>query len=133
MPDDLEHIKLLSIFHYIIGGIMLLFSLMPLIHLSLGLQFIFSPDTFTSNAGDQPPEFAGWLFAMVGGVLFILGVSISTCIIISGRLLSRKIKYTFSFVVACIECIFIPFGTVLGVFTIIVLSRESVKTLYKRT
>jgi hypothetical protein len=31
---------------------------------------------------------------------------------------------------ACIECLFIPFGTILGVFTIIVLSRESVKTLF---
>ena len=27
---------------------------------------------------------------------------------------------------ACIECLFIPFGTILGVFTIVVLSRESV-------
>jgi hypothetical protein len=30
-------------------------------------------------------------------------------------------------VVACIECIFVPFGTILGVFTLIVLSRESAK------
>jgi hypothetical protein len=34
---------------------------------------------------------------------------------------------------ACIECLFIPFGTILGVFTIIVLSRESVKTLFSTT
>jgi hypothetical protein len=27
----------------------------------------------------------------------------------------------------CAECLFIPFGTILGVFTIIVLLRESVK------
>lgn len=132
MSNDLEHIKLLSIFHYIIGGIMLLFSFMPLIHLTIGLLFILSPDIFTNNANDQPPEFIGWLFAMAGGILFILGASISICIIISGRFLSKKIKYMFSLVIACIECLFIPFGTVLGVFTIIVLSRESVKTLYKR-
>jgi hypothetical protein len=31
---------------------------------------------------------------------------------------------------ACIECLFLPFGTILGVFTIIVLSRESVKELF---
>jgi hypothetical protein len=35
------------------------------------------------------------------------------------------------FVVAAIECIFMPFGTVLGVFTIIVLSRPSVKALFQ--
>jgi len=31
---------------------------------------------------------------------------------------------------ACIECLFMPFGTVLGVFTILVLVRESVKQLF---
>jgi hypothetical protein len=34
------------------------------------------------------------------------------------------------FVIACIECLFMPFGTILGVFTLIVLSRESVKKLF---
>jgi len=36
----------------------------------------------------------------------------------------------FCFVVACIECLFMPFGTVLGAFTIIVLMRPSVKNLF---
>jgi len=40
------------------------------------------------------------------------------------------VGYWFSFVVACVECLFIPFGVVLGAFTIIVLSRRSVKELY---
>jgi len=43
---------------------------------------------------------------------------------------SLHTRYWFAFVMACIECLFIPFGTILGVFTIIVLSRESVKTLF---
>jgi len=34
---------------------------------------------------------------------------------------------------ACIECLFIPFGTILGVFTIVVLSREPVKALFVAT
>ena len=37
----------------------------------------------------------------------------------------------YCFVVAAIECILIPFGTVLGVFTIIALSRPSVKVLFE--
>jgi hypothetical protein len=31
---------------------------------------------------------------------------------------------------AGVECLFMPFGTVLGVFTIIVLMRESVKQVF---
>jgi hypothetical protein len=33
-------------------------------------------------------------------------------------------------VMACIECLFIPFGTILGVLTIVVLARESVRALF---
>lgn len=132
MTDDLEQIKLLSIFHYIAGGIMLFFSLFPLIHVGFGLLMILSPGSFFDNGGEQPPVFVGWLFAIIGGCAVIVGLTISICTILSGRFLSRKIRYMYSFVMACVECIFIPFGTVLGVFTIIVLSRDSVKILYGR-
>ena len=49
---------------------------------------------------------------------------------IAGRSLAMRKRYMFALVVACVECIFMPFGTVLGVFTIIALSRESVKALF---
>jgi len=37
----------------------------------------------------------------------------------------------FSFIFAAILCGLFPFGTVLGVFTIIVLSKDSVKKIYE--
>jgi hypothetical protein len=37
----------------------------------------------------------------------------------------------FAFVVSCVECLFFSFGTILGTFTIIVLSREPVKALFQ--
>ena len=36
----------------------------------------------------------------------------------------------FCLVMGAVECVFMPFGTVLGIFTIIVLMRESVKPLF---
>src|SRR5438128_6559299 len=56
----------------------------------------------------------------------------AVCILIAGRSLSRREGYSFALVIACIECLFIPFGTILGVFTIVVLSRESVKASFER-
>jgi hypothetical protein len=50
--------------------------------------------------------------------------------LIAGRCLSRRKCYSFALVIACIECLFIPFGTILGVFTIVALSRASVKGLF---
>jgi hypothetical protein len=60
-----------------------------------------------------------------------MGETLAISTIFSGRFLSRHKKYWFSFVIACILCLFAPFGTILGVFTIIVLSRQSAKELYE--
>jgi hypothetical protein len=41
------------------------------------------------------------------------------------------VHYIFCLVIAAVECIFMPFGTVLGVFTIIVLQRPTVKAMFR--
>ncbi len=38
---------------------------------------------------------------------------------------------TFVIVIAALSCAFFPFGTVLGVFTIIILSKPEVKSLFQ--
>jgi len=35
---------------------------------------------------------------------------------LNGRFLSHRRRYSFCFVMACVEYMFMPFGTVLGVF-----------------
>lgn len=61
-----------------------------------------------------------------------MGWAGAICTFISGRLLAKRRKRMFSFVMAALLCMFMPFGTVLGIFTIMVLSRESVQRLYER-
>jgi hypothetical protein len=53
------------------------------------------------------------------------------CFVIAGRSLPLRKRYSFALAIACIECPFIPFGTILGVFTIVARSRESVKALFE--
>jgi hypothetical protein len=65
-----------------------------------------------------------------GRRFFLVGQSLAICIVIAGRFLARRKRYPFVFVIACCECLFMPFGTVLGVFTIVLLSRESVKAAF---
>jgi cytochrome bd-type quinol oxidase subunit 2 len=131
MNQDAEHLQLLSIFHYIVGGLTALFSFFPLLYTTVGAIFIFVARHGTPKPGQEPPpEFIGWIFAVIGSFLFLLGIAIAICILIAGRSLAKHTRYWFAFVMACIECLFLPFGTILGVFTIIVLSRESVKTLF---
>jgi ABC-type branched-subunit amino acid transport system permease subunit len=131
MNQDREHLQLLAIFHYVVAGLAALFSFFPLLYMAVGAIFIFAARHGTPKPGeDLPPEFLGWIFAVVGSVLSLLGIAMAICILIAGRCLSRRKCYSFALVTACIECLFIPFGTILGVFTIIALWRESVKALF---
>jgi len=86
---------------------------------------------FGGFSGNQAPTaFLGWLFIILGGGFFLVGQSLAICIIIAGKFLAQHKHYHFVFVVASCECLFMPFETVLGVFTIVLLSRESVKAVF---
>jgi hypothetical protein len=127
---DNEHLRLLSIFHYVKGGLSAFFSCFLFIHVVLGLFFICAPHLF-GHGKDQPPAFVGWFFAILGSFLILLGWTFATITLIAGRCIARRRHYTFCFVWACVECLSVPFGTVLGVFTILVLNRASVRELFK--
>ena len=126
--DDEQHLRLLGIFHYVVGALTALFAMIPLIHFSLGLFFVLAPPH--STQGGPPPAFIGWFFMILGGTLFLCGESFAGCVFAAGRFIRSRCRYWFVFVVACLQCAFFPFGTVLGVFTIVVLSRPSVKQLF---
>jgi hypothetical protein len=134
MNRDKEHLQLLAIFHYVVAGLAALFSFFPLLYTTVGAIFIFAARHGTAKPGeDLPPEFLGWIFTVLGALLFLIGIAMAICILIAGRSLALRKRYSFAFVMACIECLFIPFGTILGVFTIVVLSRESVRALFAAT
>ena len=133
MDRDVEQLNLLAIFHYVVAGLAALFSFFPLLYTALGVIFIFASRHGTPKPEEElPPEFLGWIFAVVGALLFVIGIVMAICILIAGRSLALRKRYAFALVVACIECLFIPFGTILGVFTIVALSRESIRGLFSK-
>jgi len=130
MNQDEEHLRLLSIFHYVVGGITALFACFPLIHLAVGIALV--TGAFSSRPGQAGLDLlGGGLFIIVTTVLILVGWTLAVAILVAGRFLARRTHYTYCLTVGGIECIFMPFGTVLGVFTIIVLSRLSVKALFQ--
>lgn len=129
MNQDEYHLKLLSVFHYVVGALLGLFSLFPVFHLIFGLFFIFAPEKFAGNQS-PPPPFLGWFFVIFALVFITIGVSLALCVLASGRFLAQRKHHLFCLIVGGIECLFMPLGTVLGVFTLIVLMREPVKLLF---
>lgn len=131
IDQDSQHLRLLAMFHYIVGALGALFSLFPLVHVVMGIAMLMPAAGFSDQSGNPPPPFVAWLFIVLGGLFIIIGLASSIAIALSGRFIFRRTHYMYSFVVACIECIFLPFGTILGIFTIIVLSKPSVKQQYQ--
>lgn len=129
MNQDQEHLNLLSIFHYIVGGIAALFSFFPIIYLIVGVLFLMIPQRF-SGSGPPPPFFLGWIFIFIGAGFMLVGLAFAACVILAGRYIVRHKHYIFCLVIASLNCLFMPFGTILGVFTIVVLMRPSVKALF---
>ena len=122
---DKEHLRLLSIFHYIVGGMIALGSCIFIIHVIMGLfmgtAMILAPDK------NGPPAAFGFFIALIPLMLILAGWTIAACIIYAGRCIAKFKKHTFCFVMAVVMCIFMPMGTILGVFTIVVLMRPEVK------
>jgi hypothetical protein len=127
--SDMQHLNLLSIFHYVAGGMLYLFGCIPIFHLIIGLIFIFAP-MHSNKPQDSEAAIIGFIFVLLALTFITAAWTLATMILIAGRKLDRRRSYMFCLVIACVECIFMPCGTVLGVFTIIVLSRPSVKALF---
>jgi hypothetical protein len=79
---------------------------------------------------DPMAGFMGWFFIAFSSAFILTGWAFALCLFLAGRYLSQRRRYTFCLVMAGLACMFMPFGTVLGVFTIIVLLRDSVKELF---
>jgi hypothetical protein len=98
-----EHLRLLSIFHYVVWGVGYLFSLIPCIHLAIGIFFLVAPEeTFevptpprpvriSPEPGVETPSAApvpsvapfpakrfGLIFTSVASVIIIAGMIVST-------------------------------------------------------
>lgn len=127
--DDEQYLKLLSIFHYIVGAIAGLFACFPIIHFVIGIGLIVS--SFSGASQDSPTILIGLLFTVIAGGIILIGWAFAICIMIVGNFIAKRKNHMFCLVMAGVECIFTPFGTVLGVFTIITITRPSVKELFK--
>jgi len=130
LSQDEHHLNILSIFHYVVGGLTALFACFPIFHLIMGLSFLFG------GFGPPPEEefpfrIFGLMFTLIPAAIILTGWVLAGFIAVAGYYLSKRKHYTFCLVMAGVECIFIPFGTVLGIFAIIVLARPAVKALFE--
>ncbi len=127
---DQEHLKLLAIFHFIFAGLAVVGIAFLFVHYYIMHAVFSNPEMWKTQPQVMLPKAfldAFIWFYLFMGFLFLVGLVLN---VLSGVFLLRKSNRLFSFIIGGLNCLQIPFGTALGVFTILVLSRDSVRQLY---
>lgn len=127
MNQDEQNLNLLSIFHYILGGLTVLGSFAFIFHVGVGIAML----NGTFDGKDAPPQVFGWMFIILGSLAIILGITFGILMIVAGNKLRNHQSRIFCLVIAGIECLNMPLGTILGIFTIITLLKESVIRMFE--
>jgi hypothetical protein len=121
-------LKLLAIGHYVQGGITAFYSLLLLGYFSL-MGTLFAKLGADQSAGRLPPGF-GAILSAVFGVLFLLCALYTLCIFLAAYWLRHHRNMLFIQIVSGFNCLVVPYGTLLGVFTLIVLSRPTARLFF---
>lgn len=132
MNENEQYLKILGIFHFVVGGIAGLFACFPIFHFGMGL-FMFVGGLFPGFMGEDEPfmvSIVGLIFTLIAGAVMLFGWAFAISLILAGYGLLKRKWHTFCLIMAGIACMFMPFGTVLGVLTLILLIKPAVKELF---
>src|SRR5436190_7458982 len=126
---DREHLKLLAIFHFVFGGLAVVGIGFLGVHYAIMHTVFSNPEILKSQNAGMPKAFLDvfiWFYIFMA-VILMAGLVLN---VLSGIFLLQKRNRIFSLIIGGLNCLQIPFGTALGVLTILVLSRDSVRQLY---
>jgi hypothetical protein len=129
--EDDQQLKLLSIFYFIVGGLSAVGACIPFIHLGVGIAIV-TGNLPRAQIDDPVPASLGWVFIGIASSIIVLGWAYAIGMILTGRRLRHRRSYVLCIVMASMTCLSVPIGTCLGVFTLIVLARPSVKQSFQR-
>jgi heme/copper-type cytochrome/quinol oxidase subunit 3 len=127
---DEEHLRLLRIGYLIVGGTAAFTGLFGLFYTAMGVFIVVAGKTASSRHGQPPPELMGVIFIAIGALVLLLAVGYASLAFLTARFLKERRARTLCLLTAGISCLYIPFGTVLGAFTFIVMGRPSVRALF---
>jgi uncharacterized membrane protein YhaH (DUF805 family) len=127
--QDRDHLRLLSIMHYVFAGLGVLGLGFLVLHY-LMMQTFLSPEMMKHEQNPPPEAFLQmfvWFYAVLAA-LILLGMTLNA---MAARRLRACRSRTFCLVVAAMNLLQMPLGTVLGIFTLVVLSRDSVRRAFE--
>ncbi len=125
-----QHLNLLGIF-YILFGMLGLLTLLGLGIMPLFEKALLSLQESAEMSADQIENTKKLLHLLTLGLIALTMVHVFFNILVGICLLRRRC-YTACFLAGSLTCLALPLGTVLGIFTIVVLSKKETKQLFDR-
>lgn len=126
-PSDESNLRLLSIFHYVYAGLLGLVMLFFSIYVILGVAMIAAP----GSGGHGAVVGGGVILAFGLLVMGVIGAKV-VVLIMAARSLVERTRHTLCVVAAVLSCLAMPLGTILGVFTLVMLFKPQVKAEFDR-
>ena len=128
--EDAEHLRKLSVAHYIYAALQGFFVLFGLTFFGLALAMIAQPEWFQGS--EPPPVLTSAVFMGIGLAISVASIGFAFCTFKAGKALLARQHYSYCMGLAAFNCLWMPLGTILGIFTLIVLSRPTVKAMFGR-
>lgn len=126
-PQDVSQLRTVAICTFVYAALVGVASLLGLVYVAIGLAVATGAP---AAPGDPSPEVIGGVFAIAGLVVCALFGAKAVLLVFSGVGMLRQKWRTASYVAAGLACANMPIGTILGVFTFLVLGRPGVRALY---
>ena len=102
----------------------MLFSLIGFVYVAIGI--LMATGAMDSTNGEPPPPELGWVFGGVGIVFVVVFLTIGIMTIRTGINMSRRKRRTFCIVIDSILCMMVPFGTIVGIFGLVLLTKTEI-------
>jgi len=123
-----RHLSTLSVLHYVYGAIICLSGLALLF--VIGVGGLLGSDLVQQGNGDSTPQWIGRFIQGFGTTLFVVVEGWGVLNMLSGYWISRRSNRMASLVIGALNCLSVPLGLALGIFTLIALNDKEVEDAY---
>lgn len=96
------------------------------------MGFIFGAIAENTEANTELPFNFGWIFVIIGGIGLIFCVTLGILTLLASKYLKEVKNYNFIFAIAIVNCLTGVLGILLGVFTLVELTKPEVKKLFNK-
>jgi hypothetical protein len=120
-------VDLLANGHWALAGLVFIAAAVPAFYASLGLDLVFN-----AAAPHSPQAETGWRILTSGLAWVLATFGYVTMLIASARGLRLRRRYRLVVATNLLSCLFVPFGTVLGIATLATLRHPEVRLAFGR-